>query len=102
MLFNKITVGFVIQTFNDQGECVEQEFVAGDEVSYETKDGDEINEIHMPFGGNECYPFSMEQPINKKICHIYPKAKCPDCGNPIPKYVILGESCENCEHVFLA
>ena len=41
--FNKITVGFVIQTFekSDEGRfiCVGQEFIAGDQVDYEDGDG---------------------------------------------------------------
>ena len=44
--FTKITVGFVSQTFeqNDKDEmvCTEQEFIAGDEVSYEDEHGEPI------------------------------------------------------------
>ena len=47
--FTKVTVGFVTQTYekNDKGEmvCVEQEFFAGDEVSYENEDGYQLNYI---------------------------------------------------------
>lgn len=59
MLFKKITHGYVEQTFNDAGEFVSQQFVAGDDVSFETEDGDEINQVHMPLGGNEYHPFDM-------------------------------------------
>ena len=62
MLFKKVTHGYVEQTFNDQGECIAQAFIAGDEVSCETEDGDEINMMDMPFGGNEYFPFDMRQP----------------------------------------
>ena len=58
MLFNKITLGHVIQTFNDVGEFISQEFVAGDVVEYEV-DGDPINMMDMPLGGREYHPFDM-------------------------------------------
>jgi hypothetical protein len=58
----KITHGFVCQEFNDVGECIGQEFVAGDMVSYETEDGDPINVMDMPLAGNEYFSFNMEQP----------------------------------------
>ena len=57
MLFKKITEGCAIQTFNDVGEFLCQEFVAGDSVAYVTKDGDPINSADMPLGGNEYHPF---------------------------------------------
>ena len=45
--FNKITVGFVIQTFEKNAEgkfvCSTQEFVAGDQVDYEDLDGNPID-----------------------------------------------------------
>lgn len=63
MLFKKITPGFVTQTFNDAGECVEQNFTAGDDVEYETEDGDPINVMDMPLGGREYQTFDMVQPI---------------------------------------
>lgn len=62
MLFNKITHGFVTQVFNDAGECISQNFTAGDDVDYETEDGDPINEMDMPKGGNEYQSFDMIQP----------------------------------------
>lgn len=65
MLFVKATEGVVLQLFNDAGECVGQKFIAGDVVSYETYNCDEINVTDMPKGGNEYYPFVMEQPENQ-------------------------------------
>ena len=62
MLFHKITVGFVVQAFNDAGECISQEFIAGDTCEYETNDGDPINMDDMPLAGNEYHPFDMIQP----------------------------------------
>lgn len=45
MIINKITVGFVIQKFDtESGKCVSQEFVAGDEVSYETESGEHLDD----------------------------------------------------------
>jgi hypothetical protein len=44
--FTKITIGFVIQTFekNDKGQfvCIHQEFVAGDQCDYEDEKGDSV------------------------------------------------------------
>jgi len=56
-MYKKITTGFVIQTFNDDGNCVEQEFVAGDQVDYEDIDGE-------PFDAHSdnYQPFDMVQP----------------------------------------
>lgn len=43
MLVNKITTGFVIQTYNTQtNKCIRQEFVAGDQVEWEDEDGTPI------------------------------------------------------------
>jgi hypothetical protein len=63
MLFKKFTEGTVEQTFNDAGECIEQKFNAGDVVEFETEDGDPINVMNMPCGGNEYHPFDMVQPL---------------------------------------
>ena len=62
MLFRKITEGAVVQVFNDAGEFVGQRFFAGDNVEYETSDGDPINLMDMPLGGNEYQPFEMQGP----------------------------------------
>ena len=59
--FNKTTYGFVVQTFNNAGECIRQEFICGDEIDYDNG-GDPINSMDMPLGGNEYFPFSMVQP----------------------------------------
>ena len=64
MNFQKITTGFVIQVFDQMGECISQEFVAGDECDYETEDGDRINVMDMPLGGREYFPFDMIQSDN--------------------------------------
>lgn len=52
----KITVGFVIQTFDESSKCIEQEFIAGDQVDYEDADGNPIKEW------SEYQPFDMVQP----------------------------------------
>lgn len=44
MLVSKVTVGFVIQTFDQElGRFTSQEFVAGDDVSYEDGNGDAVD-----------------------------------------------------------
>jgi len=51
--FNKITVGFVIQTFekNTAGKfiCTKQEFIAGDQVDYEDEEGNPITPPENPY-----------------------------------------------------
>ena len=61
MLFRKITNGTVVQTFNDAGEFLHQEFIAVRHVEYETEDGDPINVENMPLGGAEYMSFDMVQ-----------------------------------------
>ena len=49
---HKLTTGYVLQKFNDEGQCVEQEFIASD-VDYEDENGEAVeapeNEIYHPF-----------------------------------------------------
>lgn len=57
--FNKITIGFVIQRFDKETcKCISQEFVAGDDVSYE----DEAGELIEAPATEQYYPFDMIQP----------------------------------------
>jgi hypothetical protein len=64
MKIQKITVGFVIQTYDTDAQCwTDQNFTAG-ECTYEVE-GDEINESDFTdrAGGIKPYlPFSMMQP----------------------------------------
>jgi len=59
--FNKVTVGFVVQKFNEIGEFVEQEFIASDEVSYENKYGESLDLKELPKHGDEYFPLDMVQ-----------------------------------------
>jgi hypothetical protein len=59
--YDKITHGYVFQSFNDQGQCVKQEFISTNEVEYEF-DGNPINAKDMPFRGEEYHSFDMQQP----------------------------------------
>jgi hypothetical protein len=54
----KITYGFVIQRF-DNNKFVSQEFVANDQVEYETPSGTQVGEVsdELPY-----VPFEMVQP----------------------------------------
>jgi len=56
--FKKITVGFVVQRYEQGGErrfvCVEQEFVAGDQCDFEDEGG---NPIEPP--DHEYQPYTM-------------------------------------------
>lgn len=57
----KITHGHVIQTFDDNGKCIEQEFNAGDEVEWESEDMEPLDEAD---DRTECeyQPFHMVHP----------------------------------------
>jgi hypothetical protein len=64
MQINKITVGFVIQTFDtNTRKYTSQEFIAGDDVQYE-QDGEPVDAKLMEddYGNEPCLPFSMQQP----------------------------------------
>ena len=77
MRINKITVGYVSQTFDtDLGRFVSQEFVAGDQVDYEDEDGvpvgSDLLEVKKKVKGKKgrmktvkeeaCLPLEMKQP----------------------------------------
>ena len=65
MFINKITDGFVIQTFDTEtGKFVSQEFIAGNESDYENKETAEaVSSELLIVDGVEVYlPFDMKQP----------------------------------------
>ena len=44
MIVRKITAGCVVQTYGTKtGSCVEQEFIAGDDVEYVNQNGDPVD-----------------------------------------------------------
>jgi hypothetical protein len=52
--FSKITPGYVFQTFED-GKCISQEFIAGDQDDYEDVNGNPLPETP----DYEYQPFNM-------------------------------------------
>ena len=64
MVINKITTGFVIQVFDtDKKRFISQNFTAGDECEYETKDGTSVDSSSLEVDGKEIYlPYDMVQP----------------------------------------
>ena len=63
-MFQKVTVGFVIQNYDDNGNCISQSFIASDEVEYE-KNGNPVNIEEI---GQETYfPFHMVQPSTECV-----------------------------------
>ena len=56
----KIIVGFVVQTY-ENGSCVEQEFVEGEDVSFENECGKTLDESDLP-DEMEDYSCEMLQP----------------------------------------
>lgn len=67
MLINKITIGFVIQQFNTEtGLFTSQEFVAGDQVDWEDKEGNLIDKGFFDLSCSIPYLlFEMKQPNNQ-------------------------------------
>jgi len=65
MIVNKITIGFVIQQFDTEtSQCISQEFVSGDEVSYESENGELLDENE--FDGLFLYQsYDMVEPTNE-------------------------------------
>ena len=60
---SKTTVGFVTQTFDTKtGKCIEQEFVAGDQVEWEDEDGQLIDPDEVTIEEIDYFPFNMVQP----------------------------------------
>jgi len=74
--FVKITVGFIHQTFrkNSSGKfiCTEQVFIAGDECTYEDKNGDPLAQV----------PQYVYQPY---------EMVCPSRKKPKVKYLLYNE-----------
>ena len=60
MEYSKITVGFVVQDYSDEGICTNQEFIAGEEVEYENKFGEPVN---VNTEAEVYQPFDMVQPV---------------------------------------
>ena len=62
-MIHKITSGFVVQKF-ENNKFVSQEFIAGDQIEYETPNGEQVEEEEevqdLPY-----QPFDMVQPINE-------------------------------------
>ena len=91
MLLKKITIGFVVQTFDtDKKEFVKQEFVAGDECSYENQDGESVDsDLFVRIDGKEPYlPYDMVQPSpqysnkerTKRLCYAMLTGKANDAN----------------------
>ena len=73
MEYSKITVGFVVQDYKDEGICTSQEFIAGEEVEYENKFGEPVNvnteaEVYQPF--DMVQPVQLlQEPLTDKQLH---------------------------------
>lgn len=97
---NKITTGFVIQnyvTLNGKHICVGQEFIAGDQVDYETTGGASID-IDTE---NEVYcPMDMKQPKQIPDEEDAIKFLCPDCGDTRIEACLDGDHTTRIEAMF--
>ncbi len=63
MEYNKIIVGFVVQSYRD-GECVRQEFIASDEVSREDAATGESIEVDVK--AERYQSMDMVQPVSAR------------------------------------
>jgi len=63
MEYNKVIVGFVVQSYRN-GECIDQEFIASDEVSREDPASGESIEVDVK--AEHCQPMEMVQPVSAK------------------------------------
>ncbi len=61
MEYNKIIIGFVVQSYRD-GECVRQEFIASDDVSREDPASGESIEVDVK--AEQCQPMEMVQSVS--------------------------------------
>jgi len=66
--YNKIVIGFVVQRYVD-GRCTNQEFIGGDEASYEDPDNGEPVEVDL--ASEKDQPMEMVQPcpVIKQFIH---------------------------------
>jgi hypothetical protein len=64
MLVQKITVGFVVQTFDtEKQQFLSQEFIAGNQEDYEDEAGNPVSlDLVRVEGCEPCLPFDMKQP----------------------------------------
>jgi hypothetical protein len=63
MLVNKITTGFVIQTFDSEtNKFICQQFVAGDECKYENTDGEHVDFDSLGIPEIPYLPYDMVSP----------------------------------------
>jgi len=64
MIIHKITTGYVVQCFDTKTKkFVSQEFVAGDDCSYENACGEVVEPELLEVDGQEVYlPYDMLQP----------------------------------------
>lgn len=64
MIVRKITTGFVVQEFDaETGRCVSQEFIAGDQVEFEDRQGNSISDGDFGIDLEGLYfPLEMKQP----------------------------------------
>jgi hypothetical protein len=63
---NKITVGYVVQNFDDNGKCVSQSFIASDEQTWENQYGESVD---APDNA-ENFSLEMIQPGMKSVPDI--------------------------------
>ncbi len=63
MEYNKVIVGFVVQSYRD-GECIDQEFIASDDVSREEPANGESIEVDVE--AEQYQPLEMVQPVSER------------------------------------
>lgn len=65
MIINKITIGFVTQTYDTEtGQFVSQNFTAADDVTWEDKDGEAVSSPGSDSKAEPYLNFDMVQPLD--------------------------------------
>ena len=72
MEFRKITEGCVIQEFDDDGKCVSQRFVAGDNVEYEDGFGGTLPPEKVEVASKVYQPYHIKD-NSSRYCFIWDK-----------------------------
>jgi hypothetical protein len=95
MIINKITVGFVIQTFDtEKKQFIHQEFKAADEVTWENQDGSRAESPGTDIIEEPYLNFDMKQPIAKGE-HVFnpDTGRCIRCNCDEDDAFVGGEPC---------
>lgn len=80
MVIHKVTPGYVVQRFDSFGVCIGQEFIAGDDVSYENDVGDKVEipkiDTYVPFRMVKQHNFTDVELVNDCFNKLIAQGGC--------------------------